>query len=161
MLEEKGIHRDGVLAPPIDPAIVRQCLGTERDPRFPVFMICLRTPGGPQVVGAVGLARSAGQDAELGYWIVPPHRGRGFAAEAIDAVLRHAVLLGHRRLMARPGDQEDDARRVYEAVGFRPTGEWRLRDLDDGAGDMLAEYYVAETAFSRQPRHASAAMRVH
>ncbi|GGZ11937.1 GNAT family N-acetyltransferase [Novosphingobium colocasiae] len=158
MLEEQGIDRKGALAPPVDPAIVRQYLVADRDRRLPVFMICLRTPGGPQVVGAVGLAQSGGEDAELGYWIVPRHRGRGFATEAVDAVLRHAVLLGHRRLVARPGEQEDDARRVYEAVGFRPTGEWRLRDLDDGADEMLTQYYVAETAFTR---HVPTAARVH
>ena len=161
MLEEKGFDRKGALASPVDPEIVHQYLGPERDPRFPVFMVCLRSPAGPVVVGAIGLARARGVEAELGYWIVPAHRGRGYAAEAVDALLRHAVLLGHRRLVACHCEHEDDARRVYESVGFRATGEWTLRDIETTEGDVLAQYYVAETAFRREPGPASMAAHVH
>lgn len=145
MLEEKGVDRMGELALPVDPAIVRQYLGVDRDPRLPIFMISQRTASGPVVVGAIGLARTRNGDVELGYWIVPAHRGQGFAMESVDAVLHHAAMLGHRQLVARHCVRQEDIGRVYEAAGFRPTGELVMSEPDLADGDDLEQLYVVET----------------
>ena len=76
-------------------------LGRERAAHECDLLILWRTPGTPQLVGGVGIA---GRAFELGFWVLPSFRRRGFATEAVRAVVaaaRDSLKLTH--LRARPG----------------------------------------------------------
>jgi RimJ/RimL family protein N-acetyltransferase len=89
------------------------------------FAIALRDDPLDRQVGAIGLHGAAGSgDAEVGYWIAPAHWNRGFAREALAAVVRHAffartpplsVLSAH-AFHANPASA-----RVLESCGFVPV----------------------------------------
>lgn len=96
-----------------------------RDPRCPHFLITLPTSAEPaRIVGSVGLA-SDGNEVMLGYWIARDHWGKGFASEAVRAVVRLARTLGHRKLIAKHMADNAASGRVLHRIGFRPTGEIR------------------------------------
>ena len=134
---------------------IRDYLLRARDPRLPHFFIYLRAPGGPKLVGGIGLGRFDGE-VELGYWIAPPYRGRGYAREAVRALLDQARTLGHRRVVASyfegdvpfgvsgPPDEISATRGVLEDTGFSDSGEYRERFSPLRGSPMLARIFVAE-----------------
>ncbi|HEV2317550.1 MAG TPA: GNAT family N-acetyltransferase [Thermoplasmata archaeon] len=71
---------------------------------------------------------SADRVAELGYWIVPEHRGRGLATEAARAVcdIGFRVLRLH-RIEAGALARNGASIRVLEKAGFRHEGRHRAR----------------------------------
>jgi len=85
-----------------------------------VFAITLAR--GP-LLGLCGIERPPGETPEIGYWLGVPYWGKGYATEAVRAVVAHAF-----------GDTELDAleagarvsnpasRRVLEKCGFAWTG---------------------------------------
>ena len=92
-------------------------------------------PDGP-VLGACGLAPRAGDAPELGYWIGVPHWGKGYATEAVRAVIDHAFEdLGHEALHAGARVTNPGSRRVLEKCGFQWTGVGlhRIRALSSSA----------------------------
>lgn len=88
-----------------------------QDRRHPHFLITLPSARGSRVIGGIGLAEQEG-GADLGYWLTPEVWGRGFATEAVRAVLRLARTLGHREISARHRLDNPAAGRVLEKVGF-------------------------------------------
>ncbi len=58
------------------------------------LLITLRTDGGPLVIGTVGLTRRASGHIELSCWIEETRVSKGYAAEAVRAVLDIAATLG-------------------------------------------------------------------
>ncbi len=116
---------------------IRDLLEGSRNLRFPQFMIWLRAPGGARLVGHIGLVASrcdmagcsdmagapaaGAREGELVYWIKAEFAGRGFAGEAVRAMLDQARSLGHARVVAyEPFDNEADAR-VLLGAGFSDT----------------------------------------
>jgi RimJ/RimL family protein N-acetyltransferase len=95
------------------------------------FMVVL--DGAP--VGACGVeARESG--AEVGYWIGRPYWGRGYATEAVRAVIDHAFGdLGHDALQAGARISNPASRRVLEKCGFQWTGVglYRIRAINSSA----------------------------
>lgn len=76
-----------------------------------------------QAVGAIGLHADGpdATDAEVGYWIAPAHWNRGYAREALGAVVRHAFEARAPRLAvlhARAQRANPASIRVLEACGF-------------------------------------------
>ena len=75
----------------------------------------------------------------LGYWIVPPERGKGVATAAVRLVIPWALdALDLRRLEAwvEPGNLP--SQRVLRSAGFQQEG--RLRNfltIDGGSSDAL------------------------
>ena len=94
---------------------------------MPHFFVTLPPSSAPgELVGCVGLAAgSAGAAPELGYWIARDHWGRGFASEAVRALLKLARVLGHRQIEARHFVDNPASGRVLVKAGFSPTGELR------------------------------------
>lgn len=88
------------------------------DPRLPHFFMYLRSTPGAKLVGGIGLAQR-GEDVELGYWIAAAYRGRGYALEAVRAMVEHARALGHRRLVVKHLAEDEASVNVLEAAGFR------------------------------------------
>jgi RimJ/RimL family protein N-acetyltransferase len=87
-----------------------------------------------RVIGCVGLdavtfaLRAWRVDrAELGYWIAPPHQGRGYMTEAAEAVVRCAFhAIGLHKVTVGSLAENAASRRVIEKLGFRFVG--RLED---------------------------------
>jgi ribosomal-protein-alanine N-acetyltransferase len=61
--------------------------------------------------------------AEVGYELIPTFHGKGFAGEALDAVLTEAFsTLGFTTLVALPGKDNLASRRLLERHGFIEAG---------------------------------------
>jgi RimJ/RimL family protein N-acetyltransferase len=97
------------------------------------FVICL--DGAP--IGVCGLdPRSDDNDVELGYWLGTSYWGRGFATEAVRAVIDHAFgELEHATLQAGARVSNPASRRVLEKCGFQWTGVrlTRIRAINSAA----------------------------
>jgi RimJ/RimL family protein N-acetyltransferase len=74
--------------------------------------------------------------AEIGYWLGVPYWGRGYATEAVRAVIDHAFGdLGHKTLAAGARVSNPASRRVLEKCGFQWTGVglYRIRAIKSSA----------------------------
>jgi RimJ/RimL family protein N-acetyltransferase len=150
---DDGASRQGGAGTPLLPTAkdVRQFLERPRDPRLPHFIMYLRSAKGPVLVGGIGCG--VGEDGvELGYWIAPRYRGRGFAAEAVRAVLRQARSLGHRRIYAKDFGGIGNTATVLESVGFHDTGRVYSRHVRSRATEVTGHVYVAELERRSSPR---------
>jgi ribosomal-protein-alanine N-acetyltransferase len=123
---------------------VRAFLDRPRDPRLPHFFMYLRAPGGPQLVGGIGLSVDDEDEVEVGYWIADRHRGSGFAGEALRAMVGQARALGHAQLVASHFAGPPATHRVLESAGFRDTGTVRSRYDVARAMEFAARIYVAD-----------------
>jgi RimJ/RimL family protein N-acetyltransferase len=115
---------------PYRPADARAFAAKDHSPRHPQFVITLPDrvgdEGGARVIGAVGFV-DCGRETEMGYWIGRPCWNRGFATEAASAALSVARTLGHRRVHAVHFVDNHASGRVLNKLGFKPTGQIRLR----------------------------------
>lgn len=108
--------------------------------------VCLGESG--ELIGNAGLRRPAAwsHDAEIGYELSPDHWGRGYATEAVGAMLRFGFqeLRLHRIAAWTVADNVASAR-VLEKAGF--TLEGRLRDRESFKGrfwDVLVYAILAD-----------------
>ncbi|WP_254049839.1 GNAT family N-acetyltransferase [Novosphingobium sp. TH158] len=92
-----------------------------QDGNHPHFLITLPDAQGVRLVGCIGL--TPGYDAaELDCWIGREHWGRGFATEAVRAMLSLSRAIGHRQLSAAHFIDNPASGRVLRKAGFCPTG---------------------------------------
>lgn len=85
-----------------------------------VFMITLREVA--RVIGACGVVMQD-ETPELGYWLGVEHWGKGYATEALHAVIDYAFTdLEHAALHAGARVTNPASRRVLEKCGFQWTG---------------------------------------
>jgi RimJ/RimL family protein N-acetyltransferase len=97
-----------------------------------VFLITL---GGKTIIGACGVTTLDDQ-AELGYWLGVAHWGKGYATEALHAVIDYAFTdLDHQALNAGARVTNPASRRVLEKCGFQWTGVglYRIRAINSSA----------------------------
>src|SRR6188474_2371645 len=74
------------------------------------------------VIGCCGFDMRDGA-AETGYWLGTRHWGKGYATEAVRALIDHAFTdLGHQALHSSVRVTNPDSRRVLEKCGFQWTG---------------------------------------
>lgn len=153
-LEDEEVQRNVVLTAtlPRSACDLREYLERPRDPLLPHFFIYLRSANGPTLVGSIGFGRHDDGEVEIGYWIAPRYRGRGYAAEAVRAVLRQASSLGHRRIYANHFADNGITVQVLESAGFQDTGQVRLRYSPLRGGEAKARVYVAELERRTSPR---------
>ncbi len=106
---------------------------------------CIADAHTDQALGSVALFdRSAPvtDRAEIGYWLYPDARGRGYAGEAVDAVLEHGFTpaaedgLGLTRIEGETDAENGPSQNLLRAKGFR---EW---------GHALANYTRADGSLS-------------
>ena len=84
-----------------------------------VFLITLRDE---TVIGACGIVPQE-QTPELGYWLGLEYWGKGYATEALHAVIDYAFAdLTHEALQAGARVTNPASRRVLEKCGFQWTG---------------------------------------
>jgi RimJ/RimL family protein N-acetyltransferase len=96
------------------------------------FLIALRDK---TVIGACGVTTLADQP-ELGYWLGVPFWGKGFATEALHALIDYAFTdLAHAALQAGARVTNPASRRVLEKCGFQWTGVglYRIRAINSSA----------------------------
>ena len=80
------------------------------------------------VLGRVSLAHIDEADgvAEIGYWLLPEHRGRGLASEAVAAVELHAFdSLGLARLVIRHEPENQRSCLLAQRRGYLEEGTQR------------------------------------
>jgi len=97
-----------------------------------VFLITLRDK---TVVGACGIMNHE-ETPELGYWLGVPYWGKGYATEALHAVIDYAFTdLAHASLQAGARVTNPASRRVLEKCGFQWTGVglYRIRAIKSSA----------------------------
>ena len=111
---------------------------------------------GATLAGVVGLYRQSGGAAEIGYWVAPGSRGRGFMTEAARVVVDWAFSaegLELARIEWRAVVGNVASARVARTLGFRFEGTLRgaLRngsgDRDDGwiAGLLAADDRIRQS----------------
>jgi len=83
----------------------------------------LITLGNGQMIGACGLSQLDRHPPEIGYWLGVKHWGKGYATEAVRALIDHAFTdLGHAALQSSVRVTNPASRRVLEKCGFQWTG---------------------------------------
>ena len=141
---DKAVVRNLARAPwPYMAADAQAFAARSQGGRYPNFLVTLPDATGAQVIGGAGLARDGGT-AELGYWIAPSHWGRGFATEAVRAVVRVARMLGHKRIVASHFTDNPASGRVLRKAGFVPTGQVRKVHSLGRGGDVPAVAHALE-----------------
>ena len=88
-----------------------------------------------ELIGTCGVDPREG-GAEVGYWLGVPYWGRGYATEAVRAVIDHAFGdLQHETLQAGARVSNPASRRVLEKCGFQWTGVRlsRIRAINSAA----------------------------
>lgn len=129
----------------IDCAWSRDCpggAGGKDEPLLPRFLVTLPGAGGARVIGGAGLFRLGGDpggEVNLACWIACDHGGRGYAGEAVRALLSLARTLGHRRVLASHVPGNAAAERLLAKAGFRATGRMVERAAAPAA-DPAHEY---------------------
>ena len=110
-----------------------------------------RAEGGP--ASATFIARQDGVDVGLAgvfaepdppgrmhlisMWVDPRHRRQGVALALVDLVVGWAAERRASELVLWVADQNDPARRLYERLGFRPTGARQPLPSNPGRGESL------------------------
>lgn len=90
------------------------------------------------VVGLVSFYAEEGREDErqvVSMWVAPRARGSGVAALLVAAVREAAANEGARVLTLFVADGNDRARRLYERLGFRSTGERQPLPSDPARGE--------------------------
>lgn len=106
--------------------------GANRSGGEAVFLVTLRDK---TLIGACGIMFHE-ETPELGYWLGVPHWGKGYATEALHALIDYAFTdLGHDALQAGARVTNPASRRVLEKCGFQWTGVglYRIRAIRSSA----------------------------
>jgi len=94
--------------------------GTKADPDSETYLITLADGA---VIGGCGFDMHDGPSPEIGYWLGAKHWGKGYATEAVRALIDHAFTdLGHEALQSSVRVTNPGSRRVLEKCGFQWTG---------------------------------------
>jgi len=103
----------------------RDWIGVERRRSDASWLILSHEHDYPRIVGGIGLSRCLREGGQqLGYWLTPEARGRGYATEAGRAVVDAARrALGLQRLTATHWHDNPSSGRVLQKLGFRRTGD--------------------------------------
>ncbi|MFM6831212.1 MAG: GNAT family N-acetyltransferase [Novosphingobium sp.] len=126
LIDDEAIVCNLTRAPwPYGPDDARSFAASAQGVRHPHFFVTLPGARGSRLIGCAGLISEDGESV-IGYWIARQHWNKGYATEAVKALLRLAPTLGHRRIVARHFADNTASARVLAKAGFRPTGEIRL-----------------------------------
>ena len=94
--------------------------GATADPDARTYLITLADD---TIIGSCRLDVDEGPVADIGYWLGTRYWGKGYATEAVRALIDHAFTdLGHKALQSSVRVTNPDSRRVLEKCGFQWTG---------------------------------------
>ena len=103
-----------------------------------------------ELVGACGLHRLTGTEAEIGFWTAAAARGTGVTSHAVAALCRWGfAALGLQRIVWRAAVGNWASRGVAEKCGFTVEGTTR-RELTNGQGEVL-DAWVGTLLSSDEP----------
>jgi RimJ/RimL family protein N-acetyltransferase len=86
------------------------------------FAVVAKSEGGA-LVGACGYGKRCEDEPEIGYWVGEPYWGRGYATEAVRALIDHLFTVTDLEAIAAGCRVTNLAsRRVLERCGFQWTG---------------------------------------
>jgi RimJ/RimL family protein N-acetyltransferase len=97
--------------------------------------VCFAITRDNTLIGVCGIDPGEGAP-EIGYWLGAPYWGRGFATEAVRAVIDHAFGdLEHETLQSGARVSNPASRRVLEKCAFQWTGVglYRIRAINSAA----------------------------
>jgi RimJ/RimL family protein N-acetyltransferase len=97
------------------------------------FLITLRDR---TIIGACGIMFHYDDVPELGYWLGVPYWNKGYATEALHALIDYAFTdLSHEALQAGARVTNPTSRRVLEKCGFQWTGVglYRINSIKSSA----------------------------
>ncbi|WP_294924939.1 GNAT family protein [uncultured Paracoccus sp.] len=80
------------------------------------------------------------EDAEIGYWVAPQHRGNKVSGRALVLALGMARRLGLKRLRARTVLENPASARVLLGAGFEQVGDARPQLVPSGKTEMSVDY---------------------
>jgi RimJ/RimL family protein N-acetyltransferase len=103
-----------------------------------------------ELIGGTGLHNRIGKDArEIGYWINVKHVNKGYATEAVSALMRVAFSIErHHRLEIRCDPENVYSRRIPKRLGFTHEMTLRNTDADGKQYDLMVwalsarDYYI-------------------
>ena len=81
-------------------------------------------------------------DAEIGYWVAPEHRGRRVSSRALTLAMEMARKLGLKKLRARTVQENPASERTLLNAGFEQVGEARLEVVPSGKTEISVNYFV-------------------
>lgn len=137
-INDEGIVRMLASAPwPYREQDARNFVARPHTPLLPQCVITLPDAPGAPVIGGIGLDHRA-DGVEMGYWLARDHWGQGYATEAGAALLNSAAAVGHRQVHAAHALENRASGRVLEKLGFRATGEIRVRTSAGRGGAAVA-----------------------
>jgi ribosomal-protein-alanine N-acetyltransferase len=85
---------------------------------WPAGPYLIRAGGGAQLLGGTGFAFAAPDEAVTGYVLAKDAWGKGYATEALEAIIRAAPGIGVRRLTAQCHPLHQRSWRILEKCGF-------------------------------------------
>jgi RimJ/RimL family protein N-acetyltransferase len=98
----------------------RWIAGTKVEPGDEAYLITLADG---TVIGSCGFDMRDGPAPEIGYWLGTRYWGKGYATEAVRALIDHAFTnLDHQALQSSVRVTNPGSRRVLEKCGFQWTG---------------------------------------
>jgi ribosomal-protein-alanine N-acetyltransferase len=112
--------------------------------RWPAGPYLIRTRFDGRLLGSTGLALDGPDEAVTGYVLAKDAWGRGFATEALRAMVDVSRQLGLARISALCHPDHRPSRRVLEKCGFRLDPEWSTQvefpNLAPGLLQEVARY---------------------
>ena len=94
--------------------------GANAEPDTRTYLITLSDD---TIIGSCSLGIDDGPVADIGYWLGTRHWGKGYATEAVRALIDHAFTeLDYKALHSSVRVTNPDSRRVLEKCGFQWTG---------------------------------------
>jgi RimJ/RimL family protein N-acetyltransferase len=78
--------------------------------------------------------------AEIGYWILGSHEGKGYVTEAAGALTRTLFDMGFHRVIIRTDDDNERSAAVPRRLSFRLEGVLRDHSLERGAYRTMRIY---------------------
>lgn len=142
MLLDGGIPRGLTFAPGYPSRFSLQVMelvvGAQEPGRFGPFFMVRKADGA--IVGEIGCSvDDASATGHVGYTVVEPCWGHGYATEALRALLSHVLAEpGVRRVIAETLVEHTASRRVMEKAGMRHCGQ-RV-DIENGESRDLVVY---------------------
>jgi RimJ/RimL family protein N-acetyltransferase len=116
-------------APRYTPASVRAMIAADAEPglaRGDLAVLTVADLATDTFAGSLVLFDISEEEAEVGFWMHPAHRGRGLAHAALELSARFAAGSGLRRLRARTVPENTASRALLARAGF--AEESRVQD---------------------------------
>ena len=123
-------------------------LAAPKIPKMPTFLLTLPGEQDSPIIGSCGLHEGLLEcskgEVEIGYWIARDWWGKGFATEAVRAVLGIARTMGYNRVVGHHASDNPASGRVLRKAGFVPTGRVQSYFSIGRKSDVESPEYVAE-----------------